>query len=55
MINNKHTVVVWHVDDLRVSHFDRFEITDFAGYLSSIYAGLIAHRGKVHDYLVNGS
>ena len=37
MINDKHIMVLWHVDDLKVSHVNRFEITKFAGYLSSIY------------------
>ena len=44
--------VVWNVDDLKVSHVYSFEITKFAGYLSSIYGGLTVHRGKVNDHLV---
>ena len=43
--------VLWHVDDLKVSHFDTFEFTKFVGYLSSIYGGLTVHRGKVYEYL----
>ena len=43
--------VVWHVDDLKVSHVDSFEITNFSGYLSSIYGGLTVNRGRVHHYL----
>ena len=44
--------VTWHVDDLKVSHKDPFEITKFATYLSSIYGKkLSVKRGKVHDYL----
>ena len=34
--NNKQMTLVWHVDDLKVSHLDIFEITKFAGYISSI-------------------
>ena len=51
MINDKHMTVVWHIYDLKLSHVDSFEINEFAGYTSSIYVGLTAHRGKVHDYL----
>jgi len=43
---------MWHVDDLKVSHKDPFEITKFATYLSSIYGKkLSVKKGKVHDYL----
>ena len=44
--------IVWHVDDLKVSNVDSFEITKFAGYLSIVYGGLEVHMLKVHDYLV---
>jgi len=37
MINGHQMTVTWHVDDLKVSHKDPFEITKFATYLSSIY------------------
>ncbi len=44
--------ITWHVDDLKVSHVDPFQITKFAAYLASIYGNsLMVHRGKVHDYL----
>ena len=39
IINDKQMTVVWHVDDLKVSHVNSFEITKFAGYLSIIYGG----------------
>ena len=29
MINNKQMTVVWHLDDLKVSHVDRFETNKF--------------------------
>jgi len=53
MINVGHQMTVtWHVNDLKVSHKDPFEITKFATYLSSIYGKkLSVKRGKVHDYL----
>ena len=52
MIKNKQMAVVWHVDDLKVSHVDSFEITKFVGYITSIYGGIKVHIGKVHAYLV---
>ena len=52
MINGHQMTVTWHVDDLKVSHKDPFEINKFATYLSSIYGKkLLVKRGKVHDYL----
>ena len=54
MINKKYITVVWHLFDLNISHMDIFEDTKFAGYLSSIYGEFTVHRGKLHDYLVNG-
>jgi hypothetical protein len=51
-INGKQMTVCWHVDDLKVSHMDEFEITKFADYLVGIYGDkLTAHHGDVHDYL----
>ena len=44
--------VTWHVDDLKVSHKDPYQITKFASYLSIIYGKKLAvKRGKVHDYI----
>jgi hypothetical protein len=44
--------ITWHVDDLKVSHIDPFQITKFASYLASNYGkGLMVHPNKVHDYL----
>ena len=43
--------VVWHVEDLKVSHKDHFEFTRLAEYLTDIYGGLKVYRGKLHDYL----
>ena len=44
--------VIWHVDDLKVSHKDPFEITKFAHYLSLQYGKkLTVKLGKVHEYL----
>ena len=43
--------IVWHADDLKVSHKNVFEITKLAGYQDNIYPGLQVNCGKVHDYL----
>ena len=51
MVNGNQMKVVWHVDDLKVSHKSEFDITRFADYLISIYGGLSSSGGKVHDYL----
>jgi hypothetical protein len=51
-INGKQTTITWHIDDLKVSHIDPFQITKFAAYLAAIYGNsLVVHRGKIHDYL----
>ena len=44
--------VIWHVDDLKVSHVDENENSKFAEWMKTIYGGkLTVHRGKIHDYL----
>ena len=43
--------VIWHVDDLKVSHKDPKEVDKFTKYLEGIYGKLTLHRGKVHEYL----
>jgi hypothetical protein len=52
MINGKQMTKTWHVNDLKVSHVDPFQITKFAAYLAAIYGnGLVVHQGKIHNYL----
>jgi hypothetical protein len=51
-IIGKQMKITWHVNDLKVSHIDPFQITKCASYLASIYdEGLVVHCGKVHHYL----
>ena len=50
-VNGSQMKVFWYVDDLKVSHKDKFEITRFATYLNDIYGWLWASHGKVHNYL----
>ena len=52
MVNGKQMTVVWHVDDLKVSHVDKAEVTKFVAHLVGIYGPkMTVNRGTVHDYL----
>jgi hypothetical protein len=52
MINGKQMTITWHVNNLKVSHVNPFQITKFAADLATIYGnGLVLHRGKIHNYL----
>lgn len=53
-INGSICTVLWHVDDLKISHVDPDVVTSIIDQLSSEFgadAPLTVHRGKVHDYL----
>ena len=43
--------VVWHVDDLKISHIKRSVVTDTILWMESKYGKINAKRGKLHDYL----
>ena len=44
--------ITWHIDDLKVSHKDDFDITKFGMWLEGIYnENMTVHRGKVNYYL----
>ena len=44
--------VLWHVDDLKISCADSFEVTKLLVYLKGFYGDkIVVHRGKKHDYL----
>ena len=52
LIRGGAIIVVWHVDNLKVSHKDPFEVTKFDQYLLMIYGNNInVHRGNIHYYL----
>ena len=52
MIESNQITVTWHVDDIKVSHKDPYQITKFYICLSNINGGkLKVQRGKVHVYL----
>jgi hypothetical protein len=52
VINGKQFTVVWHVDDIKMSHADEKEVCRLITWLKSVYGEDIrVSRGKVHDYL----
>ena len=54
MINGSQCTILWHVDDLKISHVDSEVVTDVIKLLESEFgkeAPLTKTRGKVHDYL----
>jgi hypothetical protein len=56
IVNGKQLTVLFHVDDLKVSHKETKTVDQFIGWASAKYADsditkLHASRGKVHDYL----
>jgi hypothetical protein len=52
MINHKQITMVWHVDDIKMSHDEEEEFTRMIKWLKSIYRkDMRLSRGRVHDYL----
>jgi hypothetical protein len=52
IIHGKQFTVMWHVDDIKMSHEDEREVTRLITWLKSIYGEDIrVSRGRVHDYL----
>ena len=52
--DRKQMTVVWHVDDLNISHENGDTVDALIKNLSKQYgkeADLTTHRGKVHEYL----
>jgi hypothetical protein len=55
-INGKQFTLVWHVDDVKMSHVDSTEVDKFIDWLRGIYENeqigkLKVSRGKIHNYL----
>lgn len=53
-INGKQCTILWHVDDLKISHVDPAVVTEIIELLKEEYgkeSELSIHRGKVHKYL----
>ena len=54
MINGKQCTIIWHVDNLKLSHVEQSVLEELADKLNSKYGQimlLVIHWGKVHDYL----
>ena len=54
VINGHQCTIVWHVDDLKISHVDPDVVTDIIRKLNDKYGKLkelVATRGKIHDFL----
>ena len=54
MVNGQQMTVVWHVDDLKVSHVDRTEVEKFVRKMEETFGKdtpLTVSRGQVHDYV----
>ena len=54
LINGKQCTVLWHVDDLKISHVDGDVVSDIINKLDKEYGKvtpLTITRGKVHEYL----
>ena len=52
LINGSQMTVMWHVDDLKISHKESTYVIKFIHNLGQIYGSkLTVTRGKVHSYL----
>jgi hypothetical protein len=54
MINNDQCTIIWHVDDLKISHVNEGVVTEIIDKISNVFgneAPLTINRGKIHDYL----
>ena len=54
MINGQQMTVVWHIDDLKVSHVDAAEVEKFVQQIETTFGKdtpLTVSQGQVHDYL----
>jgi hypothetical protein len=53
-INGKQCTILWHVDDLKISHVDPVVVTDVINRLEKVFGiegPLTKTRGSLHDYL----
>jgi Reverse transcriptase (RNA-dependent DNA polymerase) len=54
MINGAQCTILWHVDDLKISHVDKAVVEKMLSLLGEVFgkeAPLTIHHGDVHDYL----
>ena len=53
-INGKQCTILWHVDDLKISHVESQVVTEVISQISDEFgneAPLTITRGKIHDYI----
>ena len=54
IINGKQCTILWHVDDLKISHVDAEVVTGVLKQINDEYGAegeITSTRGKIHDYL----
>ena len=51
VINGKPMTIIWHVDDLKISHEDGWKITKIIKWLGKIYGDIKVRKGRKHHYL----
>jgi hypothetical protein len=54
MIDGKQCTILWHVDDLKISHVDPEAVTSTIGLIDTEFGKegpITVTRGKIHDYL----
>jgi hypothetical protein len=54
MVNGKQCTILWHVNDLKISHVDPEVVEEILKLLNERYGKetpLVVTRGKLHDYL----
>jgi hypothetical protein len=54
VIDGKQCTILWHVDDLKLSHVKQEVLETIANKINKKYGQqtpIVIHRGKVHDYL----
>ncbi len=55
MVNNHQFTVVWHVDDLKISHHEEKQVDKFIAWCKKLYEDDVGkvkvNKGVVHDYL----
>jgi hypothetical protein len=50
MVGGKQCTVLWHIDDLKISHLDAYVVNNLIDQIIN-KDGNYGHEGKVHDYL----
>ena len=51
MVNGSQITIIWHVDDLKISHRDGWEIAKIIKWLGKIYGDIKVKRGRKQHYL----